>query len=183
MLCCKWNETDPERTCLPLVNSLRNRYSMFSLSKGPLRFLIEGLACGGQLYLKTFSHKQLQIEFVFQIGDGLTKGRLCNVQSARCVPIPFCLDNSGEISKVDVVSMDPGLNSGFTQSVAGDPFTESLIGPSSGAWRRGPGDYGRVAYFIMDGGTASPPPSGPHNAQLIRVDLQPLPRIFPGAGA
>ncbi len=26
-----------------------------------------------------------------------------------------------------------GENSGFTQSVAGDPFTEELIGPSSGA--------------------------------------------------
>ena len=103
----------------------------------------------------------------------------------------FCLDEDAAVvylsthrqNTIDVVSMDPGLNSGFTQSVAGDPFTESLIGPSSGAWRRSPGDYGRVAYFIMDGGTASPPPSGPHNAQLIRVDFQPLPKIFPGAGA
>ena len=103
----------------------------------------------------------------------------------------FCLDEDASVvylsthrqNTIDVVSMDPGLNSGFTQSVAGDPFTETLIGPSSGAWRRSPGDYGRVAYFIMDGGTASPPPSGPHHAQLIRVDFQPLPEVFPGAGA
>jgi hypothetical protein len=41
---------------------------------------------------------------------------------------------------------------------AGDPFTEELIGPSAGAWRRAPGEYGRVAYFTADGGTTSPPP-------------------------
>ncbi len=103
----------------------------------------------------------------------------------------FCIDEDAEViyltthrqNTIDVVSMDPGLNSGFTQSVAGDPFTESLIGPSSGAWRRGPGDYGRVAYFIMDGGTASPPPSGPQPAQLIKVEFQSLPKVFPGVTA
>ncbi len=103
----------------------------------------------------------------------------------------FCMDEDAEViyltthrqNTIDVVSMEPALNSGFTQSVAGNPFTESLIGPSSGAWRRSPNDYGRVAYFIMDGGTASPPPGGPKNAQLIRVELQPLPKVFPGAGA
>ena len=103
----------------------------------------------------------------------------------------FCIDEEAEViyltthrqNTIDVVSMDPGLNSGFTQSVAGEPFTEQLIGPSSGAWRRSPGDYGRVAYFIMDGGTASPPPSGPKAAQLIKVEFQPLPKVFPGAGA
>ena len=47
----------------------------------------------------------------------------------------FCLDEDAEViyltthrqNTIDVVSMDPGLNSGFTQSVAGDPFTEHLI--------------------------------------------------------
>ncbi len=103
----------------------------------------------------------------------------------------FCIDEEAEViyltthrqNTIDVVAMDPGLNSGFTQSVAGDPFTERLIGPSSGAWSRSPGDYGRVAYFIMDGGTASPPSSGPKEAQLIKVEFQPLPKVFPGAGA
>ena len=82
---------------------------------------------------------------------------------------------------IDVVSMDPGLNSGFTQCVAGDPFTPEMIGPSAGAWRRGPNDLGRVAYFTIDGGTASPPPEGPTPAKLLRVELQPLPKEFPGA--
>ena len=104
----------------------------------------------------------------------------------------FCIDEDAEViyltthrqNTIDVVSMDPGLNSGFTQSVAGDPFTEELIGPSSGAWRRGPGDYGRVAYFITDGGTASPPPDGiAKPAKLLKVEFEPMPKPFPGTGA
>ncbi len=103
----------------------------------------------------------------------------------------FCLDEDANViyltthrqNTIDVVSMDPGYNSGFTQIVAGDPFTEELIGPSSGVWGRGAGDYGRVAYFIMDGGTASPPPGGPRPAKLVRVDLQLLTGAFPGADA
>ncbi len=103
----------------------------------------------------------------------------------------FCIDEDANVvylathrqNTIDVISMDPGYNSGFTQSVAGDPFTAELIGPSSGVWGRGAGDYGRVAYFIMDGGTASPPPDGPRPATLVRVDLQPLTGAFPGADA
>ena len=104
----------------------------------------------------------------------------------------FCIDEDAEViyltthrqNTIDVVSMDPGLNSGFTQSVAGNPFTEELIGPSSAAWRRSPGDYGRVAYIIMDGGTASPPPDGiVRPAKLLKVDFQPMPKTFPGTGA
>ena len=52
----------------------------------------------------------------------------------------FCIDEEAGLiylathrqNMIDVVSMDPRLNSGFTQSVAGDPFTEALIGPSGG---------------------------------------------------
>lgn len=100
----------------------------------------------------------------------------------------FLIDEQAEVlyvtthrqNTIDVVSMDPGLNSGFTQTVAGDPYTEQLIGPSAGAWRRGPNDLGRVAYFITDGGTASPPPDGvARPAKLLRVELQPLADGFP----
>ena len=103
----------------------------------------------------------------------------------------FCIDeNAGVIylathrqNTIDIVSMDPGLNSGFTQSVAGDPFTYDLIGPSAGAWGRGLGDYGRRAFFLMDGGTASPPPDGVRRpAKLLRVEFQPLSGAFPGTG-
>ena len=91
----------------------------------------------------------------------------------------FCIDeDTGVIylathrqNTIDRISMDPGDNSGFPQSVAGDPFTEALIGPCSGAWSRAPGEYGKVAYFISDGGTASPAPGGPLPARLQRVEF------------
>ena len=100
----------------------------------------------------------------------------------------FCIDEDAEViylathrqNTIDVISMNVGYNSGFTQSVAGDPFTEELIGPSGGAWARSEGDYGRRAFFIMDGGTASPPPDGPHEAKLLQVEFQPLGDQFPG---
>jgi hypothetical protein len=56
--------------------------------------------------------------------------------------------------------MNPAPNSGLTESIAGEPYTEELIGPTSGIWGRGAGEYGRVAYLLSDGGTASAPPEG-----------------------
>ncbi len=89
----------------------------------------------------------------------------------------FCIDEDAGLlyvtthrqNTIDRVSMDPGENSGFTQSVAGDTFTEALIGPSSGAWSRRSGDYGKAGFFICDGGTACPPPGGPQPAKLLWV--------------
>ena len=95
----------------------------------------------------------------------------------------FCIDEDAQViyltthrqNTIDIVSMDPGLNSGFTQSVAGDPFTYDLIGPSAGGWGRGPDDHGRRAFFLMDGGTASPPPDGVRRpAKLLQIDLAPI---------
>ena len=91
----------------------------------------------------------------------------------------FCLHEEAGVAyltthrqnTLDLVSLDPGENSGFTQSIAGDPFDEELIGPSGGVWGRGPGDYGHLAYFITDGGTASPPPDGARAAKLLRVEF------------
>jgi hypothetical protein len=68
----------------------------------------------------------------------------------------FCIDENASViylsthrqNTIDIVSMEPGLNSGFTQCVAEDPFTEQLIGPSSGAWGRIPGQPGRTAFFL-----------------------------------
>ena len=92
----------------------------------------------------------------------------------------FCIDEDAAViylathrqNTIDRVSMNPAENSGFTQSVAGDPFNEELIGPSSGAWSRAPEEYGRVAFFLTDGGTASPPPDGVvRPAKLLRVEF------------
>ena len=91
----------------------------------------------------------------------------------------FCIDEDAEVAyltthrqnTIDRVSLDPAKNSGFTQSVAGDPFTEQLIGPSSAAWGRAPGDYGRVVYITTDGGTVSPPPRGAQPAAVLRMEF------------
>lgn len=91
----------------------------------------------------------------------------------------FCIDEDAGViylathrqNSIDRISMDPGDNSGFPQSVVGDPFTEALIGPCSVAWGQAPGDYGKVAYVISDGGTASPAPGGPLPARLQRVEF------------
>jgi alkylhydroperoxidase family enzyme len=91
----------------------------------------------------------------------------------------FCIDEDAGViylathrqNTIDRISMDPGDNSGFPQSVVGDPFTAALIGPCSVAWGRASGEYGHVAYVISDGGTASPAPGGPRPAKLQRVDL------------
>lgn len=103
----------------------------------------------------------------------------------------FCIDENAGVmyltthrqNTIDLISLQPALNSGFTQSVAGIPFSEALIGPSSAAWRRGQNDYGHVLYCLMDGGTASPPPGGPKAAELLRVELAPLPAAFPGSAS
>ena len=103
----------------------------------------------------------------------------------------FCLDEEAGViyltthrqNTIDLVSMDPGYNSGFTRMVAGDPPTKELVGPSSGAWGRAPGDAGRVAYFITDGGTASPLPSGFEPARLLRAEFGAVNGPFPGTVA
>jgi hypothetical protein len=52
-----------------------------------------------------------------------------------------------------------------------DPFTPELIGPSAGHWARRPGEYGKIAFFTSDGGTASPPEIGPQTAKLMKIEL------------
>ena len=51
-------------------------------------------------------------------------------------------------------------------------MNEELIGPSSAAWGRLPGDHGKVAFVTTDGGTAWPPPDGVRRpAKLLRVEF------------
>ena len=92
----------------------------------------------------------------------------------------FCIDENAGVAyvathrqnSIDRVSLDPRENSKVRHSVASDPFTEQLIGPTNGRWRRGPGEYGRVAYFLTDGGTKSPPPDGVvRPAKVLRVEF------------
>jgi hypothetical protein len=97
----------------------------------------------------------------------------------------FCIDENAGVAyltthrqnTIDRVSLDPSENRDFGRhSVAGKPFTEQLIGPTTGAWGRGPGEYGRVAYFLTDGGTKSPPPNGiARPATVVRVEFKASP--------
>jgi hypothetical protein len=58
------------------------------------------------------------------------------------------------------------------QVVAGEPFDEQLVGPSSSAWGRRPGDYGRIAYVTTDGGLVAPPRDDiVRPARLLRAEL------------
>ncbi len=72
---------------------------------------------------------------------------------------------------IDRVRLEPDGNRAGRVVVAGEPFSDLLVGPSSGAWRRGPGDYGRTAYITTDGGTAQPPDGIVRTAKLLRVVL------------
>jgi hypothetical protein len=73
---------------------------------------------------------------------------------------------------IDRVPLDPALNRDLARnSIASHPPEPFLVGPTSGAWGRAPGEHGRVAYFLTDGGTKAPPKDGPQTAKLLRVEF------------
>src|ERR1700678_1129349 len=89
----------------------------------------------------------------------------------------FCLDEEAGVAYVtthrentiDRMSLEPDRNE-ERESVAGIPFDEELVGPSSGAWGRAPGEVGRVAFFTTDGGTTALPSDGIlRPAKILRV--------------
>jgi hypothetical protein len=92
----------------------------------------------------------------------------------------FCLDEGAGFAYVtrhraitlDRVPLEPRHGS-EVRHIAGEPFDEVLVGPSSAAWGRGPDDHGRVAYVTTDGGTTAPPDGIVRRATLLRVELQP----------
>jgi hypothetical protein len=56
--------------------------------------------------------------------------------------------------------------------MAGNPFTDNLIGPTSLDWGCAPGDYGHVAYVTTDGGTVKLAPDGViRPARLMRIEF------------
>ncbi|MGH3634390.1 MAG: hypothetical protein ACRDTS_09905 [Mycobacterium sp.] len=73
---------------------------------------------------------------------------------------------------VDRVPLEPRQGS-EVRHIAGDPLDKALIGPSSAAWSRSPGDHGRVAYVTTDGGITAPPDGVVRKAALLRLELQP----------
>jgi hypothetical protein len=91
----------------------------------------------------------------------------------------FCLDENAGVAyltahrqnTIDRVPLQPD-DGGGRQVVAGEPFDEQIVGPSSAAWGRRPGNYGRVAYVTTDGGLIAPPTDDiVRPAKLLRVEL------------
>jgi hypothetical protein len=90
----------------------------------------------------------------------------------------FCLDENTGFAYVtrhrantfDRVPLAPRHGS-EVRHIAGDPFDDTLVGPSSAAWGRGTGDDGRVAYLTTDGGTTAPPDGVTRRAALLRADF------------
>ncbi|HEX4559866.1 MAG TPA: hypothetical protein VH166_11925 [Mycobacterium sp.] len=90
----------------------------------------------------------------------------------------FCLDEEAGFAYVtrhrantfDRVPLAPRHGS-EVRHLAGDPFDETLVGPSSAAWGRGLTDHGRIAYVTTDGGTTAPPGGIVRQAALLRVQL------------
>jgi hypothetical protein len=128
---------------------------------------------------KLFMRVQVHPETLDAVGEpeAVSAGRMAD---------DFCIDEDAGVAYVtthrentiDCISLNPARNC-ERFIVAGDPFTEELIGPCSGAWSRSPGAYGKVAYFTTDGGTASPPPDGKRRpTKLLRVELPEVPEAL-----
>jgi len=88
----------------------------------------------------------------------------------------FCLDENTGVAYLTThtdntivrVPIDADAEGATTRVVAGDPFTEQLVGPSSAAWGRGPADYGHIAYVTTDGGHTAIAYHRPGSDEIIR---------------
>lgn len=90
----------------------------------------------------------------------------------------FCIDEAAAVAyvtahrenKIDRVPLEP--DGGPPRTVAAESMDELLLGPTSAAWSRLPGEYGRVAYVTTDGGQTAPPPDGiVRSAKVLRLEL------------
>ena len=88
----------------------------------------------------------------------------------------FCLDENAAVAYLTThtdntivrVPIHPGADGATRSIVAGDPFDEQLVGPSSAAWVRGPADYGHIAYVTTDGGHTAIEYHRPGSDEIIR---------------
>lgn len=90
----------------------------------------------------------------------------------------FCVDDARGLAyltvhrenRIDVVSLEPGMPP--PRAIAGEPLDPILLGPSSAAWSRAPGEAGRVLFVTTDGGHTAPPPGGRvRTAKVLRMEL------------
>ncbi len=90
----------------------------------------------------------------------------------------FCIDEDAAVvyvtahreNKIDSIPLEP--DAGPLRTMAGEPMDELLLGPTSAAWSRLPGERGRVAYVTTDGGQTAPPPDGiVRSAKVLRMEI------------
>jgi hypothetical protein len=53
--------------------------------------------------------------------------------------------------------------------IVDNPSDRILVGPTANAWRRQPGDYGRVFYQLTDGGRTASPDGIVRKASMLRA--------------
>lgn len=91
----------------------------------------------------------------------------------------FCLDEARGFAfvtlhrenRLDRLPLAPGAEA--MPPLVGRPFDERLIGPSSAAWSRLPGEEGRVVLVTTDGGTTAPPQeTAIVNAKVVRIEIE-----------
>ena len=89
----------------------------------------------------------------------------------------FCIDDRRGLAyltvhrenRIDSAPLAPG---GVVRPMAGAPFDEMMLGPSSAAWSRAPGEEGQVVYITTDGGQTAPPPDGVvRSAKVLRMQF------------
>jgi hypothetical protein len=92
----------------------------------------------------------------------------------------FCVDENLGVAYltrhpdhiIERVPLEPATSGLGRAIVAGDPFTDKVIGPTSIDWGRAPQDYGHVAYITTDGGTVELAPDGIlRPARLVRIEF------------
>jgi len=98
------------------------------------------------------------------------------VVSADITADDFCLDENVGVAYLTThtdntivrVPINAGADGATASIVAGEPFNEQLVGPSSAAWGRGPADYGHIAYVTTDGGHTAIAYHRPGSDEIIR---------------
>jgi hypothetical protein len=88
----------------------------------------------------------------------------------------FCLDENTWVAYLTThadntimrVPIHSGSQGAKASVVAGEPFDEQLVGPSSAVWARGAADYGHIAYVTTDGGHTAIKYHRPGSDEMIR---------------
>jgi hypothetical protein len=91
----------------------------------------------------------------------------------------FCLDEDAGFAYVsrhrpntiDRVPLAPQHGS-EVRHIVDNPSDRILVGPTAFAWRRQPGDYGRVFYVLSDGGRTASPDGIVRKASMLRAELR-----------